>query len=490
MTDKEYENSLKYYQNLLEEIKIEYDEAKIFIKEKFNLNSDYWRIDYLTNQIIVYPNIEDYKKAKPFFNNLNTFAKTLAEEEGNFSKKLEVIEFELTNRCNGSCSYCFEKYKGNEKMSFDDAKKMIDMILQSDNAIKNRIDSYTSIGTQLWFLGGETLLEFDLMNSIVEYFIGELFRLQSPWIIWFYFRISTNGLLYFNENVQQFFQKYQSCLICSLTIDWNKECHNNNRKDENNEGTYNHVMNVLFHCQKHYPGVLIPRNIITNYNLKYLKEAAINTIKNNIIGLEWPLEFHQDWNKQQALEFYNQLNSITDWQIENNQIDFNLSFFDKKFLNLTPYGGKKGCKLLNSKIIVDWQGNYYPCIQMGSTTAGERYLNIGTTNNGIGFSNDEIYNLNKINDYLTKQKPPEQCQQCIISGMCFCCPCYNYLQNGDLNYNSYNACWMTKALYLANIYHWKKLGYSVNILLKSEDIIDFIGINEYQKINEIKVALI
>ena len=40
------------------------------------------------------------------------------------------IYMEITNRCNLCCDYCYEHHKGNEVMSLDTGKRIVDMLIQ------------------------------------------------------------------------------------------------------------------------------------------------------------------------------------------------------------------------------------------------------------------------------------------------------------------------------------------------------------------------
>lgn len=482
MTDEEWDDSLKYFNNKYQEFLIQYLEAKNQIQNILNIPYKFWRINYENNSIIEFNNEIEMNNYIPYFNNLNSFAKVLAEEENNYSKKIDVVEFELTNKCNASCSYCFEKHKGNNSMNFNDAKKYIDLILSKNSSMQNRINSYESIGVQIWFLGGEPLLEIELIEEITKYFIGELFRLKHPWITWFYFRISTNSLLYFNEKVQSYFKKYQKCLVCSLTLDLNKETHNSNRVDINGIGTYNKVMNCAFHARDNFKNVLVPRIIITPYNLDNFFKTIVWLYNNNFYHYEVALEFHSNWNKVQANIFFNQLIKIIEFLKD---IDYAIDMPLLKEKDSKDQC-KKGCQLLKSKVIIDYSGKIYPCIQMGETSSGKNYLNIGTADNGIGFSKEEQDNLKLIENYYNNKDIPNECELCKIANQCFCCPAYDFIYQNILSYKNRNCCYMTKVLYLANLYFLsQKYNNQYKCLFTENEILDILNEENYSIIKEV-----
>lgn len=63
----------------------------------------------------------------------------------------------VTRNCNLNCVYCYQKHKGPESMSFQTAKACVDEVFT--NFQKNVYS-----GILLKFMGGEPLLEFDLLR--------------------------------------------------------------------------------------------------------------------------------------------------------------------------------------------------------------------------------------------------------------------------------------------------------------------------------------
>jgi hypothetical protein len=57
-------------------------------------------------------------------------------------------------------------------MTFDIAKQFIDMILDSNDKIKNFIDYSKCEGVIISFIGGEPWLAIDILSQITDYFIG------------------------------------------------------------------------------------------------------------------------------------------------------------------------------------------------------------------------------------------------------------------------------------------------------------------------------
>ena len=72
----------------------------------------------------------------------------------------QSITFSVTEECNLRCKYCYMIGKNNKKMSFDTAKKAVDLILDSK-------PEYDAVAWE--FIGGEPTLEIGLIDEISDY---------------------------------------------------------------------------------------------------------------------------------------------------------------------------------------------------------------------------------------------------------------------------------------------------------------------------------
>ena len=139
-----------------------------------------------------------------------------------------TVTFQVTEDCNLACVYCYQGHKTKKRMSFDTAKKAIDMLLTSDDE-NIYINPSISPAVILEFIGGEPFLEIDLIDQIVEYFKKETRRLHHPWSEMYCISICSNGVLYFDPKVQEFLYKNRNNISFSVTIDGNKELHDSCR---------------------------------------------------------------------------------------------------------------------------------------------------------------------------------------------------------------------------------------------------------------------
>ena len=79
-----------------------------------------------------------------------------------------TVTFQVTDTCNLACTYCYQINKGKRKMSFDTAKKYIDLLLSGEKGFSDYINPKISPAIILEFIGGEPFLEVELIDKIVS----------------------------------------------------------------------------------------------------------------------------------------------------------------------------------------------------------------------------------------------------------------------------------------------------------------------------------
>lgn len=84
-------------------------------------------------------------------------------------------------------------------------------------------------------------MEIDLITNIVDYIEMRLEALSHHWKNNYGIRITTNGLLYKSQKVQNFISKYQNILNLSISIDGTKRKQDLNRVFPNGKGSYDIV---------------------------------------------------------------------------------------------------------------------------------------------------------------------------------------------------------------------------------------------------------
>ena len=107
--------------------------------------------------------------------NATDYLRTLYPEEGVSKQFGREVTFQLTEECNLRCTYCYQGCKSNKVMSWDVAKKCVDLLFKmyDDDDPKGFINKSTK-QIILDFIGGEPLLHFEEISYIIGAFPAQL----------------------------------------------------------------------------------------------------------------------------------------------------------------------------------------------------------------------------------------------------------------------------------------------------------------------------
>ena len=145
------------------------------------------------------------------------------EEDKEDDMLCKDVTFCVTEACNLACTYCYECHKTSRRMSWETAKRIVDGLFAGEF-----VDN-TAPAIILDFIGGEPLLEIELIDKTVEYFKRKAFQLRHPWAYYYMISISTNGVLFEDERVQEFIRKNYGHLSIGISIDGDKALHDSCR---------------------------------------------------------------------------------------------------------------------------------------------------------------------------------------------------------------------------------------------------------------------
>lgn len=137
----------------------------------------------------------------------------------NFNKEIFLLRLAITTECLLACKYCFVR-KDNAVMPFSTAASAIDLFLRSPG--NNKL---------LILYGGEPLLCFDLLKTVIIYSINKANNLKKSLTI----SLGTNGLLLDKEKLK-FLSQFNVKL--SISIDGKKTTHDKERIFEDKNGSY------------------------------------------------------------------------------------------------------------------------------------------------------------------------------------------------------------------------------------------------------------
>lgn len=491
MTDEEWEDSLNYFQVLSEEADLRYKFAKETIVDMYKeeIGENKWHINFRDCELRIGTCYSETKNNKflqyhEYINNLykDEYAK---ENPFDFYKNgVKTITFQVTNQCNMACSYCYQHGKNDNNMTFEIAKQFIDMILTSNENIKNYINYSQCEGIVLDFIGGEPWLAIDTISQITNYFIGQVFKLKHPWAIKYKISIASNGLLHFTDKVQNYIKKHKQHLSYGISIDGNKELHDSCRIDLESKGTYDRAIAAVKDYNQNYQKIeskmtIAPENVDKIYDA--IKDMVENIGYTNI---NLNCVYEEGWTNKHANILYWELHKIVDWLITNNLQDkIHISMFSD-YIGKPNLDDKNWCGGVGLMISIDNQGNIYPCQRYSNVSINNKqkpYI-IGNLNNGVGILPEHKQRIEELKSITRSSQSSEECNNCPIATGCSWCSAYNYEIFGTPNKRATFICCMHKARVLANIYYQKKCDKKSTINFPEEWAIDIIGQKEWNNL--------
>lgn len=415
----------------------------------------------------------------------NYFAKIYGDYSG--GKSCRTITFVVTERCNLNCTYCYEKHefhRSGKIMSKEVAKQAIDMILDNEK-MNNYMNTDNVKGIILDFIGGEPLLEIDLIDYICDYFKKKTFEIGHPWAMNYMISISTNGLIYNSPKVQKFIEKNKYKCSIGITIDGNKDLHDACRVLPNGKGSYDIVEKSVKNAIN--DGILQSTKLtLAPQNVKFAFDAITNLWDMGLQFIYANCVYEEGWNIEHAKILYKEMKKLADYLLVNKKYDkYMTSLFNDRLgevadLNQNYCGGN------GDMLAIGPDGLCYPCLRyMSHSMQSNREPFIcGNIQDGlIDPTKDE--KLCKLCSVTMKTQSPEKCLNCPISSECGACNGYNYDKFGDPNIKATYICEMHKARVLANIYYWNNLYKQLNLNKKipmnvpKEWAINIVGIDEY-----------
>ena len=355
----------------------------------------------------------------------------------------------VAHKCNLSCVYCYQKHKSDKKMSLDTGKNVIDWIF-------NNVTTETDI--EISFIGGEPLLEFELIKDIYNYTITKYVKNN------YIFYATTNGAIITDE-MKKWFTENKERFTLGLSLDGDKETHNFNRSNSFDD------IDIMF-FKKNWPEQGIKMTLseysLANFahDIKYLHSLDYGDIRG--VNLS---EGDFDWDNEKYIEILiPQLKELVDFYLKNPGLKVN-QMFDKRldFCEMQNDWNQKWCGMGEGTVLFDVDGKKYPCAFFTPMTFScvelEKILETDFKNNNIFLD--------------------ENCKNnCYIYPICPSCYGSNYIVNKNFNIRNKSKCKIQKltSLFIADL-QAKKIS-SNNGMIKDENIL-YHTIEAIKKIREL-----
>jgi len=326
----------------------------------------------------------------------------------------KVVMLTLTENCNLSCVYCFEKAKTKKVMDIQIAKDAIKFEFQNS-------EGFDEIEIDLF--GGEPTLCIDVIKELVEWTYNQSF--SKPYI----FFLETNGTLVHGE-FQKWLQSNKEYVRAGISLDGTPETHNKNRSN-----SYKDIDIDFF--RKTYPNQSVRMTI---------NSKTINNLSNDIIHLH-DLGFEEviatfafgiDWDLNNVKHFLIiELEKLCDFYLEHPELK-ECSIFDMDLSKVLQKDKsiEKWCGTGTSMISYAIDGSKYPCQVFQPNTLPE-----------FQAKNLCEIDIRQITDFCD----PE-CSTCKIESICPTCYGMNYIQTGNFLTKDKQLCEIVKIRAMATSY--------------------------------------
>lgn len=323
-----------------------------------------------------------------------------------FFPSITDMELVLTEKCNLSCAYCFEK-------SMVQCKKMP---LEVARAAVNLLFDYSGDKTDLSIahFGGEPLVNFSLMRYVTEY-AEQKAELSGKKVS---FLMTSNGIL-LNESRADYIAKHKINVL--LSIDGCKLSHDRYRIDKKGRGTFEKTMRGMKILKKVQPWVgakmtIMPENVPWMFkDVVSLHNMGINQF---LIGYASGIR----WSKVDMESFGEQMKKIAHWYREKNSRNLRINGLDKQ----DEVSNFFGCRAGRNNISVSTNGEISCCSKVLSLNNRQLLHKLGDVEYGL----THIFNREELVGCL---KLESACKGLGIAkdyrGGCFAA---NYEENGDL----------------------------------------------------------
>jgi sulfatase maturation enzyme AslB (radical SAM superfamily) len=300
-------------------------------------------------------------------------------------------------------------------MSFETAKKCIDWIFH------NIPKEYE--GVELDFIGGEPLLEFNLIKQIFTYVKTTY---PSEKVI---FYATTNGTVLTPE-IMEWYTQRKSCCVLGLSLDGKKETQDHNRSNSFDK------INLDFFL-KNWPWQGI-KMTLTEFSLDHLADNIIycHELGFSEVGGVNLFEGTFDWSDEKWIQkLIPQLKILVDYYVEHDEVKINQML--NRHLEACEFSDRKEkhrwCGIGDGAIFFDIDGRKLPCTFCTPMTFDEKTLN-------------EICNhdFSKVDDFID-----DECyNSCYIYPICPHCAGANYMTQKTFKTRDKSKCRIQKLISL------------------------------------------
>lgn len=360
------------------------------------------------------------------------------------------ITFQITNACNLQCSYCYEHHKSTEKMTLETGKKIVDYIL---NLYEDGTSDFVNRDTKaviLDFIGGEPLLEAELIEHICDYWFSECYRREIPLGPFTRISFATNGRLWFSQAAQHLLEKYHDLMSVTVSIDGVQELHDRYRIDEDGNGSFSTAW-AAFQDGKRKYGWLNSKMTFVPGSIQYIASSMKMMLDAGCRHIAGNCAYEPMYTDEDGKALYKQLKEVSQYVIKNSW-DVAIAMLDEQ-IGGAEQNDRNFCGGTGAMLSFAPDGSAYPCIRYAPISIGKEKADrvcLGNVQEGGLYATDQQRQAKEELDAITmKSQSTEECIHCPVSSGCGWCSGLNYEMFGTANRRYTGICKVHKARVLA-----------------------------------------
>ena len=336
---------------------------------------------------------------------------------------IKALCLHVAHTCNLNCSYCFAsqgKYHGERAlMSLEVGKRALDFLIENSGTRHN---------LEVDFFGGEPLMNFEMLKSLVAY-AREIEKKHNKN---FRFTLTTNGVL-IDDDVIDFANREMSNVV--LSLDGRKEVHDRYRIDYAGNGSWDRIVpkfQKLVNARGHKDYYM--RGTFTHANPDFLKDIEkMLELGFNELSMEPVVCAKGDKEELTDADFpilCEQYERLAELMIKKRKEGKPFTFYHYMIdLQHGPciYKRISGCGSGTEYMAVTPWGDLYPCHQ---------------------FVGDEAYKLGDIYNGVTNLEKQKEFADCNVYARKECKDCWAKLYcSGGCAANAYHATGSVRGVY-------------------------------------------
>jgi len=367
------------------------------------------------------------------------------------------VTFQVTGSCNLRCSYCYEHCKSCSVMTLDTGKKIIDYLLDLYERNEGDFITHRTKALVLDFIGGEPLLEANLIEQICDYFYEQCWLRKNPLAVLSRISFTTNGQAWFTPEAQHLIKKYHDIISVTVSIDGIQELHDAFRVDVNGVGSFSKAY-AAFQDAKKY-GWYNSKMTFVPDSVKYIYPSVKMMINEGCKIIHCNFAYEPVYTKEDASNIYFALKELSDWLIENKSDVYITMLNDDTGHPVSPNDNSNYCGGTGSMLSFAPDGKAYPCIRYAPISVGKEKaapMCLGNCFDGL-YKTKHQQDTKIMLDAITREsQSTKECFECPVAMGCGGCSGYNYECFGTPNHRSTNICLAHKGRVLASYYYANK----------------------------------